>query len=301
MGLFQGKQQHKQTSPVDEAAEVALEVFDDAYRDELRSNGRKYFDKILSENAARLNKDLDTTVAHINVDVKDYMTTRLDAMIARIDAEIMKRLDERLEKYDRLLKDAQDLAVQSLNRNAQTLHDKYQQLNTSLQQTVASQEVMIITAFDETKARINTTQTIQDAVLETLKKSIKDSQDQTEQMSEVLQQSVTDRTTLLSELYEKNVQQLNGVESAQNQALQSIESSARAVQQQYDQLNEMLEKTIADQKAAMIDAFQDDMARVIEHYVLGALGDQYDMKAQLPAIIQQMEANKQAMVDDMKL
>jgi hypothetical protein len=31
------------------------------------------------------------------------------------------------------------------------------------------------------------------------------------------------------------------------------------------------------------------------------LGDQYDMKAQLPLIIKQMEANRQAMMDDMKL
>ena len=43
------------------------------------------------------------------------------------------------------------------------------------------------------------------------------------------------------------------------------------------------------------------MARIIEHYLLEALGDQYDLKAQLPAIIQQLETNKQAIVDDMKL
>jgi hypothetical protein len=43
------------------------------------------------------------------------------------------------------------------------------------------------------------------------------------------------------------------------------------------------------------------MAQIVEHYLLGALGDQFDMKAQLPSILQQLEENKQAIVDDMKL
>ena len=43
------------------------------------------------------------------------------------------------------------------------------------------------------------------------------------------------------------------------------------------------------------------MAQVVEHYLLGALGDQYDVKAQLPSIIKQLEDNKQVIVDDMKL
>ena len=43
------------------------------------------------------------------------------------------------------------------------------------------------------------------------------------------------------------------------------------------------------------------MAAIVERYLLGALGDQYDLKAQLPAIIKQMEENKQAIADDMKL
>jgi hypothetical protein len=55
------------------------------------------------------------------------------------------------------------------------------------------------------------------------------------------------------------------------------------------------------QEEALINGFESNMARIIEQYLLGALGDQYDLKAQLPSIIGQMEANKQAIVDDMKL
>ena len=64
---------------------------------------------------------------------------------------------------------------------------------------------------------------------------------------------------------------------------------------------ETLEANAAKQQEILAKAFEENMAQVIEHYLLGALGDQYDLKAQLPAIIKQMEENKQAIVDDMKL
>ena len=43
------------------------------------------------------------------------------------------------------------------------------------------------------------------------------------------------------------------------------------------------------------------MAKIIEHYVLLSLGDQFDLKAQLPYIIKQMETNKQNIIEDMRL
>jgi hypothetical protein len=64
---------------------------------------------------------------------------------------------------------------------------------------------------------------------------------------------------------------------------------------------ERLEANVREQESALVTAFQENMAQTIEHYLPESLGDQYDVKAQLPAIIQQMENNKQAIVDDMKL
>lgn len=43
------------------------------------------------------------------------------------------------------------------------------------------------------------------------------------------------------------------------------------------------------------------MAQIIEHYLLETLGQQFDLKAQLPYIIEQMEANKKDMIEDMQL
>lgn len=43
------------------------------------------------------------------------------------------------------------------------------------------------------------------------------------------------------------------------------------------------------------------MARIVENYLVAAIGEQYNLKSQLPSIIKQLEENKQAIVDDIKL
>jgi hypothetical protein len=51
----------------------------------------------------------------------------------------------------------------------------------------------------------------------------------------------------------------------------------------------------------VIDVINDNMSRIIEHYLIGALGEQSSLREQLPSILENLEENKQAMVDDMKL
>lgn len=301
MGLFKDKQKTKKNSPSDEVSEAVHEIFDEEYREELRQSGQEYFQKIIAESATVLTKELDVTMTQLGAELKDHMTTQLDGTIARLNADIIKQLDERLAEYDKVAKDAQDQAVQSLNRNALALHDKYQQLAVTLQQTIASQEAMMIGVFEENKARMTKIQAGQEMVLQTLQTGVQASQEQTKQMSVVLQKSVTNQEAMMGAILEQSKTQIATMQSAQGNAVQSLNDSAVALQTQHERLSAMLQKTIIDQQAMMVDAFQDNMARIIEHYLLGALGDQYDLKAQLPSIIQQMEANKQAMVDDMKL
>jgi hypothetical protein len=56
-----------------------------------------------------------------------------------------------------------------------------------------------------------------------------------------------------------------------------------------------------EREAALLKVFEENMAKIIENYVLQAVGEQFDLKAQLPAIIAQLEANKQSIMEDMKL
>ena len=294
MGLFQ----HKHDDAVlDEVAGV----FDEQYRDELRQQGRDYMEKVVDEHVATLTKDLQAAAADITTELKTHMTKQLDATISHMNTELSKHLQERLKENDRVTQDAQDLVVQSLNRSAQALHAKYQELGLTLQQTVASQEAMMIGVLEENKVQMSTTQTAQAAVLKTLQETAKVSQDQSRQLYETLEKTATEQATELQRVYKDNTTSLVAVKTAQDAALATLTSSVQALQQQHDELRQMLETNVARQEVMLVDAFQTNMAQIVEQYLLGALGEQYDVKAQLPAIIKQLEANKDAIKEDMTL
>lgn len=144
-------------------------------------------------------------------------------------------------------------------------------------------------------------QEAQKAALVSLTTSAKVVADKQRELGEKVQKDITDQEVALNEMLEGSKSRIADINRAQDEALQSLTGSVKAVEDLHREINDRLQKSIADQEAMILNAFEENMARIIEHYLLEALGDQYDLKAQLPAIIQQMEANKQAMADDMKL
>ena len=88
---------------------------------------------------------------------------------------------------------------------------------------------------------------------------------------------------------------------AQELALATLQKTAQEVEAQRVALTEALKKDVNEREAAMIKVYEENMAKVIEHYVLQALGDQFTLRDQLPYIIAQMEANKQNIIEDMRL
>jgi uncharacterized protein YbjQ (UPF0145 family) len=251
MGLFQHKKPDVPKTPQEEATEAVVNYIDETFKDELRSFGRTYFEKIINDTGALFQQDLNTTIGQVNVQLQDHVTKQLDIAIAQVNAElkdsVTKQLENQFAEYNREMKDAQDLALKSLTDNSEQLQAEYNDLRTTLQKNVADQKVTLTNVFEENKVRI-------------------------------------------AEMKE-----------AQDLALKSLEDSAEALKTQYAEINETLKNNVAKQEAVLVSAFEDNMGQIIEHYLLGSLGDQYDLKAQLPSIIKQMEENKQAIVDDMKL
>lgn len=141
----------------------------------------------------------------------------------------------------------------------------------------------------------------QDAALQSITESAQQLTQQHAQLSASLQKTIADQQAMMSSAMEEENTRIDAMKNAQNLALQSLASSAQAMQAEYQQLGSMLQKIVTDQQTMLIGAFESNMAQIVERYLLEALGDQYDLKAQLPAILKQMEANKQAMVDDVKL
>jgi hypothetical protein len=141
----------------------------------------------------------------------------------------------------------------------------------------------------------------QDAALGSLTNSAAALEEQHKQLGTTLQKSIANQSLMLENSFQENMKNMTSIKEANAAALDSLNRSVAELKDQNEQLTSTLEKKIATQEEALMKAFEGNMAQVIEHYLLGALSEQYDLKAQLPAIIQQMEANKQALVDDMKL
>ena len=141
----------------------------------------------------------------------------------------------------------------------------------------------------------------QAATLEALSHTAQDVQDQYKTLGETLKKSISDQESTLNTVAKENIDRVATMKQSQDAALELLNKSAQALQEQYQQVRTMLQKNIVDQENMILSAFEDNMAQIVEHYLLGAMGDQFDMKAQLPSIIKQMEANKQAIADDMKL
>lgn len=194
----------------------------------------------------------------------------LDATVDQIDAELKEHVTQQL-----------DTAIA--------------QLNTELKEHVTQQ-------IDHQFAEYSRTmKAAQDTALKTMTDSAAALQEQHKQLSETLQRHVDEQGAILHTAYQESKAQVTTMKDSQRVALEWLKSSVQQMQEQYQQLGTTLQKNVADQEAMLVGAFEQNMAQVIEHYLLGALGDQYDLKTQLPSIIKQMEANKQTIVDDMKL
>lgn len=201
----------------------------------------------------------------------------LDGVVSQIGTElreqIVTKLDKQIAEYGEAMKDAQYLALQSLNRSQHALQDRYDQLSKQLD--------------DEFVQYSDALKNAQALALGSLDKNAIAMEKKHEELGAQLDIHFT--------------QYAEELKQTQTTALESLGKNAQVMQEQYVEFKAALEKKIGDQEATIIAGFESNMASIVEHYLIGALGDQYDMKAQLPAIIAELEANKQAITEDMRL
>jgi hypothetical protein len=87
---------------------------------------------------------------------------------------------------------------------------------------------------------------------------------------------------------------------AKQMAMESIEKTVQTIDEQRKFLEQQLHSQSEAQKERIIKQFEADMAGIVNHYVLQAIGSQIDLSDQLDYIIHEMEANKQAIIEDIK-
>ncbi len=142
---------------------------------------------------------------------------------------------------------------------------------------------------------------VQDKALADITESARGLEARHRELAQEFEKSLADHEQTLDSVFEDSKSQMNKMKDSHQLALQWFSESVKSLQAQHEQLETSLKEQVESQKDVMLKSFEDNMARIIEHYLLEALGDQLDLKAQLPSIIKQMEANKQAIEEDMKL
>lgn len=296
MGIFK-KSKKQQNKPVD----VAEQVFDEQYRQELREMGQEHFKKLLDNSSVDLKNDIDAILEQLTGSLRRHMASQLDLAITRVNNEISSQLKEKMNEYNRVSGEAQELVIQSLSRNAQSVHEKYQQMASNLQQVIANQEVMMVSVFQDNQSRVSTIQSEQDRALEHLKSSLDSARRQSEEITESMRSSAEEQSRKIDEIYRENIDKTSEMKRSQESALGSLEQSVTSLQQQHDRLQQLIDDSIVKHKAMISEFINEDMARIIEHYLVDALGERSDVTKDLPNILERLEDNKQAMMDDMKL
>jgi hypothetical protein len=88
------------------------------------------------------------------------------------------------------------------------------------------------------------------------------------------------------------------IESAKVQAVESIKKTQVVLEDQRKALSDEITKQFASEKKVLLDNFQNNMAEIINNYLLKAVGNHINLSAQLDAVISDLEANKKEISED---
>lgn len=116
----------------------------------------------------------------------------------------------------------------------------------------------------------------------------------TSQLNEYMKTEITKKLQDEFTKYEQSIM------DAKQLAVDSIQKTNAVIDEQRKTLSAQLTTQLEAEKASLITRFEDDMADIINHYVLAAVGNQIDLSDQLEYIMGELEANKQAMSEDIK-
>ena len=104
-------------------------------------------------------------------------------------------------------------------------------------------------------------------------------------------------TRTLQEEFKKYEQ---SIVDAKQIALESIEKTVATIEQQRQFLEQQMKSETDAQKKRMVERFETEMATIVNHYVQQAIGNQIDLTEQMDFIINEMQANKQAIIEDIQ-
>lgn len=114
----------------------------------------------------------------------------------------------------------------------------------------------------------------------------------TSQLNEFLKNEITKKLQQEFAKYEESIT------DAKELAIDAITKTQKSIEQQHQLMNQQITRELADEKARLTKHFEENMADIVNHYVLAAVGDQIDLSAQLEYILANLEENKEAIIKD---
>lgn len=114
----------------------------------------------------------------------------------------------------------------------------------------------------------------------------------TSQLNEYMKSEITRN---LQEEFAKYEQSIN---DAKQLAVDSIQKTNSAIDEQRQLLGQEVQKQILAEKQQLVERFEQNMTDIVNHYVLAAIGDQIDLNDQLEYILADLEANREAIIQD---
>ena len=116
----------------------------------------------------------------------------------------------------------------------------------------------------------------------------------TSQLNEYMKGEIT-RT--LQEEFEKYQQSIT---DARQLAIDALQKTNDVIDEQRAHLSEQLDAEVQREKERLIAQFQQNMGATINHYIVTAIGDQIDLTDQLEYILNDLEMNKEAILEDIR-
>jgi hypothetical protein len=114
----------------------------------------------------------------------------------------------------------------------------------------------------------------------------------TSQLNEYMKAEITVKLQDEFAKYEESIM------DAKKLAVESIQKTNAAIDEQRALLGEQVQKEIVAGKKQLVERFEQNMTDIINHYVLAAIGDQIDLSDQLEYILADLETNKVAIMED---
>jgi hypothetical protein len=102
------------------------------------------------------------------------------------------------------------------------------------------------------------------------------------------------------ELEEEFKKYEESISSAKELAVEAIQKTQDVIEVQRASLEKQMNEQAFEEKQRIIIKFEKDMADIVNHYLLAAIGNQLDLTVQLDYIFQYLEQNKEAIIEDIR-